>query len=150
MTDAEFAEILADPSKVIAGDLVWKPDADHSPSCEFSAEIQSDVGWPIVVRGSYNPIAGKLTFAVIHRSDGRIYALDLGARHHNVDGHWVGDTHKHRWAEATADKHAYEPEDITASVTDAVQVWRQFCTEAHIRHLGELQVPPPGQDVLFA
>ena len=57
---------------------------------------------------------------------------------------------KHRWAPATGDKHAYEPEDITASATDAVQVWRQFCAEARIRHLGELQVPPPGQEVLFA
>jgi hypothetical protein len=49
LTNAEFEAILANPSKRIAGDLVWAEDEDHSPSVEFRAEVQSDAGWPLFV-----------------------------------------------------------------------------------------------------
>ena len=42
-------------------------------------------------------------------------------------------------------KRIYRPEDITAPVTDPVEVWRQFCKEASIRHNGVMQNPPLGQ-----
>jgi len=137
---------------VIEGDLAWRSDDDHSPACEFAADVRSEAGYPLRVRGSYNPLARKLTYVLLHRSDGRIYALDMGTRqrHHNPDCHWVGDKHKHRWTEGAGDKEAYEPQDIMAGVTDPVLVWTQFCAEARIRHDGRLKAPPPGQEVLYA
>ncbi len=53
----------------------------------------------------------------------------MGKDHHNPSCVNIGEKHKHRWNEQLRDKDAYVPEDITASVTDPVAVWQQFCTE---------------------
>jgi hypothetical protein len=125
------------------GDVDWKEDEDHSPSVEFRIEVRSDSGWPLVVCGSFNELARTLTYVMIHRGVGRVYALDLGKEHRNPGGELVGEKHKHRWTEQYRDKAAYVPEDITATVEKPVEVWKQFCAEAGITHRGTLQTPPP-------
>jgi hypothetical protein len=150
LTNAEFAALLDDPTKRIDGDIHWDDDEDHSPSVEFRVPVASDPGWPLFVRGSFNRLAGALSFALILQTAGRIYALDLGKDHHNPQCFRVGDLHKHRWAEQFRDKEAYVPKDITASVTDPVAVWRQFCVEARITHNGVLFPPPAAQEELFS
>jgi hypothetical protein len=149
LTQNEFEAILADPSKRIDGDISWIEDEDHSPSVEFRVEIQSEPGYPLFLRGSYNPLAQALTFALIHRGAGRIYALDLGKDHHNPDCHNVGEKHKHKWREPVRDKEAYVPEDIQAPVNDPLAVWQEFCSEARIVHKGIMHAPPPLQRELF-
>ena len=149
LTQSEFEAIVSDTTKRIDGDISWSEDEDHSPSVEFRAEVQSDPGYPLFVRGSYNALAQTLTFAVIHRGAGRVYALDMGKDHHNPDCQRVGRSHKHRWNEALRDKEAYAPEDITAAANDPVAVWRQFCAEANIRHTATLHAPPPVQLEMF-
>lgn len=149
LTTAEFAAIMDDGTKRIVGDIAWSEDEDHSPALEFSGKVLSESGWPLFVRGSYNRLAGALTFALILKSEGRIYALDLGKDHHNPQCTRVGEKHKHRWAEAFRDKEAYSPDDITAPVSDPVSVWRQFCAEAGIVHEGHLAQPPAIQEELF-
>ena len=109
LAQAEFEAILADPSKRIEGDIVWMEDEDHSPSFEFRADILSDAGWPIFIRGSVNKLARTLTYALIHRAVGRIYGLDLGKDHHNPSCEQVGERHKHRWNERWRDKGAMCP-----------------------------------------
>jgi hypothetical protein len=131
------------------GDIAWSEDEDHSPAFEFTAKIQLEAGWPLFIRGSCNRLAETLTFALILKSEGRIYALDLGKEHHNPQCTQVGEKHKHRWAEAFRDKEAYVPEDITASTSDPVAVWRQFCVEAGIVHEGNLAQLPAIQEELF-
>ncbi len=148
MTEAEFATILGDTSKTIAGDIDWKDDEDHSPAVEFQVNIDSANGWPLLLRGSYNGLAQTLTFAVIHRGAGRIYALDLGKDHRNPTGELVGETHKHTWTERFRDKNAYAPPDITAGPDEPLLVWEQFCKEAIIHHNGTLKRPPPTQGLL--
>lgn len=148
MNDAELAAILEDPSKSIEGDIDWREDEDHSPAVEFRAEVLSDAGWPLVVCGSFNALAGTLTYAMIHRGMGRVYALDLGKDHRNPDGDMVGEKHKHRWTKRFRDKEAYVPEDITANVESPVDVWQQFCVEAGITHRGALRGPPPTRGIL--
>lgn len=143
MTEFEFAEILADESKEIASDIRWTNDEDHSPAVEFRQEIQSGDSHPLFVRGSFNQEAQTLTFALIHKTEGRVYALDLGKLHRNPDGKMIGRKHKHSWKEPPIrDRFAYEPSDITAPISDPVEVWRQFCLEARIRHSGKLANPP--------
>ena len=83
LTDIEFTSILEDASKEIEGDIGWCEDEDHSPSLEFRIEVESSGGWPLFIRGSYNRLAETLTYALIMKSEGRIYALDLGKDHHN-------------------------------------------------------------------
>jgi hypothetical protein len=138
--------ILADPSKRIEGDLRWTEDEDHSPAVQFRVEVGSDAGYPLQVNGRFNALAGTLSFTLIHRGTGRIYALDLGADHHNPTCQCVGEKHKHKWIDQFADKSAYVPDDITVGVDDPVEVWRQFCAEAKISHAGELQRPPAAQE----
>ena len=145
MTKAEFEAIFDDATKAIHGDLGWSDDEDHSPSVEFRADVRSDSGYPIFVCGSYNPIALKHSFSLIHRGQGRIYGLDLGSEHHNPSCDYVGERHKHRWTEAQRDKEAYVPPDLTAEVDDPVAVWEQFCAEFKIQHNGRLAPPPAGQ-----
>jgi len=149
LTNAEFSAIIDDASKRIVGDIAWQQDEDHSPALEFRAEVQSDSGWPLFVRGSFNPLVPALTFALIMKTAGRIYALDLGKDHHNPQCDQVGRKHKHRWSEQFRDKEAYVPTDITASVDAPQEVWRQFCEEAKLSHEGVLGPPPASQGDLF-
>lgn len=149
LTDAEFASILGDATKSITGDIVWGEDEDHSPARQFRAEVASSAGWPLFINGYYNPQARTLSYALILRTEGRIYGLDLGKDHHNPECNQVGERHKHRWSKGLRDKEAYVPNDITAPVSDPVGVWRQFCTEARLIHHGEMKQPPPEQRELF-
>jgi hypothetical protein len=149
LTNAEFEAIVADVSKRIVGDLRWSEDEDHSPAVEFRAEVQSAPGWPLFVRGSFNPLAQALSYTLILKTTGRIYALDMGKDHHNPACNQVGEKHKHRWNEQCRDKEAYVPADITALASDPLAVWQQFCQEAKITHEGELAAPPPLQKDLL-
>lgn len=140
LTNAEFAAILED-AKRIEGDIGWSADEDRSPSLIFRAEIESAGGWPLFVQGRYNQLARTLTYALILKSEGRIYALDMGRDHHNPQCNQTGKKHMHRWSERYKDKEAQIPDEVTASVDDPVAVWRQFCREAHIQHNGIMNLP---------
>lgn len=144
LTDVEFGAILEDGTKRIMGDVVWKEDEDRSPAWEFRVNVESTSGWPLFVKGRYNSAAATLTYALILKTAGRIYALDLGKDHHNPECEHVGEKHKHCWSECDGDKRAYVPDDVRAPVSDPVTVWTEFCAEAGIRHEGLMQ-PPPGR-----
>jgi hypothetical protein len=148
-TELEMATILDDTTKEIRGDIRWAEDQDHSPSVEFRAEVVSESGYPLFVRGSYNPLAQALTFAMIHAGSRRIYALDLGKDHHNPGCRNVGERHKHRWSDLHRDKNAYVANDIGEPVSNPVGVWREFCAEAKVTHRGILHAPTPHQPRLF-
>ena len=149
LTNADFQAILEDRTKRIAGDIAWSEDEDHSPAWEFRAHVESTGGWPLFVKGRFSSAAGTLTYALILKTVGRIYALDLGKDHHNPGCEYVGEKHMHRWTERDGDKAAYVPEDVRAPVTDPVSVWKEFCAEAGIRHEGVMKPPPPRQRELW-
>lgn len=134
---------MADNSKQVTADITWTNDEDHSPSLEFRCDITSDNGWPLVLRGSYNELAGNLSYVVILSGVGRIYALDIGKNHKNPDRTMVGEKHKHKWSEQQRDKNAYCPADITEPASDPVAVWGQFCAEFGIKHIGTMSAPSP-------
>lgn len=146
---AEFDSILNDQTKEIVGDIIWATDEDHSHCVEFRAEVPSSAGWPLFIKGTYNPLVPALSYSLILKTDGRIYGLDLGKDHHNPQCNQVGDCHKHRWSETFRDKEAYAPDDIKASAQDPVAVWKEFCAEASIRHSGQMRPPPPHTGDLF-
>ena len=137
----DFDHILADDTKEITQDLAWHEDDDHSPAREFRSAVTSEAGYPLFVVGRYNARAGTLSYALIHRGAGRIYALDLGADHHNPDCKRVGEKHKHQWTEGFRDKQAYVPEDVTEPWDQPIEVWKQFCAEAGIHHRGRMFHP---------
>lgn len=149
LSNTEFETILSDESKRIDGDIMWQEDEDHSPCVEFRAEVMSDAGWPLFIRGSYNPLIPALSYVMILKTAGRVYGLDLGNDHHNPGCDQVGEKHKHKWTEQFRDREAYVPDDITEPASDPVAVWVQFCTEAKLRHDGTLNAPPPVQKELF-
>ena len=141
LNEQEFADILADASKRIDGDIAWTPDDRHAGAVTFRAVVQSDAGYPLFVAGRYNRRRGKLSYAIIHRDVGRIYALDLGMDHPNPDGEWVGEKHKHHWTPQFRDRIAYVPADITEPASRPAAVWQQFCLEAGIAHHGVMAEP---------
>lgn len=145
MEQQEFDDFMSDGDKHIDGDIEWSEDEDHSPSVEFRVSVISAAGYPISVKGSFNPIVSNLTYAIIDKRFGRIYALDFGPRHRNPDGEVIGEKHKHRWSSSFRDKRAYEPTDITAKPNDPLKVWEEFCTEANIVHNGIMNKVPPWQ-----
>jgi hypothetical protein len=143
MTNTEFEAIVNGP-KTIDGDIAWSIDEEHSPTVEFRVSVEC--AWPgLSVKGSFNAAAQKLSYVLICQGVGRIYALDLGADHHNPDCHDVGERHKHRWSEAQRDKNAYAPADITEAASNPQGVWQQFCDEANITHSGLLGTVPAAQ-----
>jgi hypothetical protein len=148
MTDEEFDEIINDTSKRIDVDIVWQQDS-HPAYLGFRVEVISDKAYPLFIKGSCNPRINALSFVLIHRPVGRIYALDLGKDHANPDGIRVGEKHKHRWDQALRDKQAYVPSDITAPATEPIKVWRQFCLEAKIVHNNSMKELPPLQFNIF-
>lgn len=149
LTDIAFDTIINDRTKTIEGDIEWREDEDHSPSVEFKVQIDSAGGWLLFLKGTYNPLLPAITYAIILKTSGRIYALDIGKGHKNPNGSRVGNTHKHRWSEEYKDKNAYEPQDISALPNDPVQAWQEFCLEAKIHHNGRMHQPPPVQGDLF-
>ena len=138
LSQGEYETIIADNGKVIGEDITWTADT-HAYAQKFRVEVNSE--YPIFVNGWYNPFSGKLSYAIIHRSVGRIYGLDLGAEHRNPDRQLVGEKHKNYWLEGHRDKWAYVPEDITEPWSNPVAVWEQFCAEANLRHLGSMSLP---------
>jgi hypothetical protein len=140
MTQTEFEAIMEDESKKIVGDIIWSEDEDHSPAVEFRVEVISSAGYPLSINGSFNADVKTLSFTLIHRGTGRIYALDMGKDHHNRTCQFVGEKHKHRWKEPLRDTDAYVPGDITATVDNVILVWQQFCNEAKIRHEGVMHI----------
>lgn len=149
LTQTEFEALLSDATKRIEGDIASQADEDHSPCLDFRAEVRSDNGWPLFVRGSYNPLLPALSYNLILKTEGRVYGLDLGKDHHNPQCNQVGECHKHRWTERFRNKEAFSPADITASPAHPVDVWAQFCAEAGIDHWGRMLPPPPQQGDLF-
>lgn len=141
LTDTEFAAILQD-AKEIKEDIRWLGDEDDSPALGFRAEVGSNGGWSLFVQGRHNRRIAKLTYALILRTDGRIFGLCLGNNHHNPQCNQVGPKHMHLWTEQYRDKEAYVPSEITASADEPAAVWQQFCAAAGIRHLGRMFPPP--------
>ena len=141
--DADYKAIMNDDAKSITENIVWH-DADDDPTVQkFRVYVDyPDIIDVMFIDGRYNPGAGKLSYTLVVPSVGRIYGLDLGMDHCNPNGEYVGCTHKNYWVEGAEDNWAYPPEDITASWSDPVEVWRQFCEEAKIRHTGTMPSPP--------
>ena len=141
MDQREFEAIMNDATKRIDGTIDWGDDEDHSPALEFKAKVESDAGWPILVKGSYNPKIGALSYTIIHRGAGRICALDLGKDHHNPTCQNVGEKHRHNWTNEFRDKVADAALHITASASDPIEVWKQFCADCKIMHNGMMHPP---------
>ncbi|MCY3538754.1 MAG: hypothetical protein OXH10_02665 [bacterium] len=140
-TQDEVNLILADSTKLIATDINWLPDPDHPPALRFRVPVISAQEVLLKIQGRWNPKAGKLSYILLHPGLGRIYALDMGVEHRNPTGGCIGDVHKHTWTDRYRDAMAYVPLDITATWDQPVEVWRQFCAEANIRHDGTLATP---------
>lgn len=147
LSQAEFEALITDPHKSVEGDIIWQQE--RSPWLGFRAEITSRAGYPLFLKGSYNPVIYALSYVIIHRPVGRIYGLDLGKDHRNPDGQRVGEKHKHRWDEILHAKQAYCPLDITAPASEPEKVWLQFCAEAKLTHNGSMLPLPPNQLDLF-
>ena len=149
LTDAEFTSILDDRTKRIQGDVCLEEGRGSLAGVGVPAQVESTSGWPLFVKGRYSSMAGTLNYALILKTAGRIYALDLGKDHHNPQCEQVGEKHKHRWSERYGDKEAYVPSDVNAPVSDPVAVWKEFCAEAGIQHDGRMKQPPPRQEKLW-
>lgn len=151
LSETAFESILYDASKVIEGNIIWKPDPKHDIWLKFKADILSEKEtYSLSLRGTYNPLISSLSYHIICPPYGRIYGLDIGKNHRNPSsGELVGETHKHRWSEVYRDKEAYVPPDITASASEPIEVWSQFCEEAMIRHNGVMEPIPEQQLDMF-
>ena len=142
LTDAEWRAIMADESKRIQGDLEWDEEEGRSPVQRFRTEVTSAAGRPLAVQGRYNPLTGSLSYALILRTEGRIYGLDMGKEHHNPRCDRVGAVHTHSWSERFRDQEAHAPRGAAARDADPVAAWARFCAAARIAHDGLLERPP--------
>ena len=141
MNEAEIKSIIESRSKRIDCDIYWTNDEFHSPAVCFRVDLVCQPKYPLFVIGRYNPYAKALSFAIIAKNVGRIYALDLGKAHHNPNCEQVGRIHEHRWTEEHHDKFAVAPTDVTESISNPVGVWKQFCRKAGINHTGNIRNP---------
>ena len=153
ITDQEFAELLADPTKEIVGDIDWAASPSHPGAQVFTARVRSRPSWPLRIEAWWSLPTRYLSYTVLYDDVGRILGLCMGARvfHHQPECHATRavkrrcdcprGTHKHRWTEQFADRRIYVPSDITMEWDEPVGVWRQFCAELNVIHRGTLQEP---------
>ena len=141
ITQVECDAILSNSAKRIEGDLKWADDRNHKHAKKFRVPVLCEGVYLLEIIGRWNSRSERLSYVMLYNGIRRIYALDLGAEHRNPDRNLVASPHKHRWTDAYMDKYAYQPEDITASWDQPVEVWRQFCAEAKIIHTGILHPP---------
>lgn len=134
--------LLADRSKQVIGDLAWTDDRSHPPAQGFRADISSDHGWPIWVRGWWQPSSRKLSYTIVHIEAGRIFSWDLGSvPHANPDGTQLEGAHMHLWTDEHSDHLAIVRPDIGLTWEHPLDIWQMFCIEANITHLGVLSPP---------
>ena len=141
ITDAEFAEILADESKLIEDGVWWWADPGHLPAERFIVVVASDSDRELRLQGWFNRRSETLSFALFCPGADRIYGLCMGVTHGRQDPTGFYVKHKHRWSVARKDRNLYWPYDITAPWHDVATVWRQFCEESRITHHGQFNVP---------
>ena len=153
ITDQEFANLLADPTKEIVGDIPWVPIAGREPAQGFAIAVRSETGWSLRIKAWWNPRAEKLSYALIHEDAGRIVGLDVDPTtpHHNPDcrpGRSARSrcpcprgTHIQRWSEVDGMTWAYAAPEITATWDEPVAAWRQFCNLINVTHRGTLREP---------
>ena len=142
LTDLEFAQIMEGP-KVISGDITWEWRDQALSAYAFRADIYIGEISPIFVNGHFKLPARSLSYSIIHRTEGRIYSLDMGHPHGDLhDKARQGPLHKHIWSEEDGNaKNVYVPSDITASVAEPAKAWSEFCAEANINHDGAMLMP---------
>ena len=60
MIKDEFEDLLKDKTKQINGNIAWLENSEHSPTFEFRVQVDSDEGYPLFVKGSYNKLINSL------------------------------------------------------------------------------------------
>lgn len=142
LTDLEFARIMEGP-KAISGDVIWEWRDQTLSAYAFRADIYIGDISPIFVHGHLKLPARSLSYTIVHRTEGRIYSLDMGHPHgHPHDRARQGPMHKHSWSEEKGNaQNVYVPSDITASVAEPAKAWDEFCAEANINHDGAMLMP---------
>jgi len=140
MNQQEADAIFNNPDKCIVEDIVWKTNPQHHGTLIFRETLYCN-DLQLDIKGSINTIIDTISFTILHPTVGRIYALDHGiVAHKNYDGKKNGGLHKHRWRPEEP-SFAYEPDDITATTTEYLKLWKEFCDEAKIYHTGSFFEP---------
>lgn len=141
LSSKDFTSILAN-IKRINTDILWEQSVTHPDALNFVVQVEAEAKLGLTLHGYYNPKLQKLSYVLVLDGIGRIYGLDIGQGHKNPDGILIGAKHKHRWSAVYRNaKDAYVPADITASPSDPIAVWKQFCEEARIIHSGIMFTP---------
>ena len=141
LSQHEYETIMADTSKRIEGDILWKVSSSHDHAQTFHQNVLSDREWSLFIKGWWNPPSSKLSYVLIFKKTERIFALDTGkCGHHNPTCQSITGAHIHRWHVRTKDKNAI-PAPNTGNWDHPLEVWEQFCSLAVIAHIGKLARP---------
>ena len=136
MTKAEYDALLAEGGKIIEADISWSQDKSLSYVSEFFVKLESESGYPLTIKGSYNRVLKKNNYTLFSPKVGRIFAVDYDRKHGDA-----GEFHVHSWdgTKCVATK-AVAPAGIEG---DPVRLWKWFCEQAGIIHSGTFGSPPP-------
>ena len=138
LSQHEYRTIMTDTSKRIEERISWKPKSSKSPAQEFHQNVLSDREWPLFIKGWWNPLSRKLSYALILRTTGRIFALDIGdCVHHNPTCQSITGAHIHEWDVETEDKIVIPAPNI-GSWNQPLEAWGLFCSLAVIIHRGKM------------
>ena len=146
MTQSEALAIIADTTKRIDGDIVWRQHPDITYAVSFRIEIELDSG-KIALAGYYNRENKKFNLAMFRLGERPFVRLCMESEHHNPSCSDAGDPHLHQWDDDNGDKIAGQVAfNVDGEMSD---IWRAFCDWANIIHNGVFESPPPRQPGLF-
>ncbi len=140
MDEQEFEQLRRLPGKSVRQDIVFVRNTKTAPSLVFDGvPVENDLGWDIVVNGTYNPDVPALTFNFYVRGVGPVCRICVNSTNHKD----VGRTHKHEIALESDPMnnlpHALPRPDL--AVKSPREVWETVCREASIDHVGEFRDP---------
>ena len=137
LSQYEYETIMADTSKKIEKRISWKLRSLQGHAQEFRQNVLSDRKWPLFIKGWWNPLSHKLSYALILKTE-RIFGLDIGDYvHHNPTCQSITGAHIHEWNEKTKGKIAIPAPNI-GSWNQPLEAWEQFCSLTVIDHRGKM------------
>lgn len=78
ISELEVKVILAEQSKRIDGDVIWRDRQGRAAGKVFRVDVGSEPDWALFIAGFWNPESGKLTYDLVHGKRDRIIGLHLG------------------------------------------------------------------------
>ena len=140
MNRSEFETLRNLPGKRVTLDIEFESRQATSPNLTFEGvQVENELGYEVVLNGTYKPDIPSVTFNFVLRGTGPICRVDVNGTLHGP----AGRTHKHDLRNETDPRNnlpdAVARPDLTGRTVE--EIWNTLLTQAGIEHTGRFTSP---------